>query len=170
VPGPSAERVAELAPFWESVSIHEAGHAVVGVLLGVPVHHVRLDYQPTGFLGSRWEVSGYTGIGSDGRSAVLDEKAAVLFTLAGLEAEALFISGRDHIALRHAQAEVESRRASRGDLRTITACLPDSGLTLDEASFEAHCLVIDHWSSIENVAAFLRDHRYMPGFAVARLA
>jgi hypothetical protein len=168
VPGPSAERVAELAPFWESVSIHEAGHAVAGVLLDVPVHHVRLDYQQVGLLG-RWEVVGYTGIGDDGTSAELDEDIAVLFTLAGLEAEALWISASTHVSLPRAQAEVESRRASRGDLDTITACLPDSGLSLASARDQAQELVLYHWASIEHVATTLRERRYLPAAELTRL-
>lgn len=165
---PSADRVTELVPMWESVSVHEAGHAVVGVLLGVPVHHVRLDYQQVSLLG-RWEVVGYTGIGPNGHSAELDERDAVLFVLAGLEAESLWISAANHVSLPRAQAEVESRKASRGDVDTITACLPDSGLTLDQARDQAQGLVLHHWQSIENVATALREHRYLPGTAVARL-
>lgn len=165
---PSAQRVAELAPMWESVSVHEAGHTVIGVLLGVPMHHVRLDYQQVSLFGP-WEVVGYTGIGADGRSAELEEHDTVLFTLAGLEAESLWISAVNHVPLPQAQAEVESRRASRGDLDTIAACLPDSGLTPDEASFEAHCLVLDHWASIENVATALRGRRYLRASDIARL-
>lgn len=164
---PSADRVAELAPFWESVSIHEAGHTVVGLVLGVPVHHARLDYQRMGF--RRWEVVGYTGIGAGGRSAELDEDIAVLFTLAGLEAEALWISDTNHVSMTAALAEVKSRKASRGDLDTITACLPDSGLELHEASLEAHHLVCDHWDSIQNVATQLRARRYLHSTNLARL-
>lgn len=164
---PSAERVAELAPYWKSVSIHEAGHAVVGVLLGVPVHHVRLDYQRVGFL--RWEVVGWTAIGPRGRGADLDDRDAVLFTLAGLEAEALWISSTTGIDLDRARAKVQSRHANQGDVDQINACLPDSHITLDQAAAWVNATLHDQWQTVLYLAETLREHLVVSGTDVARL-
>lgn len=158
---------AELAPFWESVSIHEAGHAVVGVLLGVPVHHVQLSYQRVAML--RWEVVGWTAIGPDGHGADLEERTDVLFTLAGLEAEALWIANTQNTHLDRARAAVESRKANQRDVQDLAASLPDSGLTLDEACTWVLETLLDQWQTVTYVAAALREQRFMSGADVARL-
>lgn len=164
---PSLARIAELAPFWESVAMHEAGHVLVGHELDVPLHHVRLDYERAGLL--RWEVAGYTAIGPGGRGADLDENIAVHFMLGGLEAEALWISAAHDVPLKRAQAEVESRHANRGDIDTIAACLPDSGITLGQARAWVQDTLLARWQTVEIIAAELRNHRYLTGTAIARL-
>jgi len=167
VSAPSADRVAELAPMWESVSVHEAGHAVVGVLLDVPVHHVRLDYLQVGFLG-RWEVDGYTGIGDTGVSAIVEEHVGVRFALAGLEAEALWLSTTG-IPLARARAEVQTRHANLGDVQQINDCLPGSGITFDQALTWVDATLHDHWQTVTYLAETLRQDRYVTGADVARL-
>lgn len=164
---PPAERITELAPFWDSVSIHEAGHAVIGVLLGVPVDHVQLSYQRVNLL--RWEVTGWTAIGPGGCGADLEENIDVLFTLGGLEAEALHITTTCGISLGRARAEVAGRKSNQRDMHDLTASLPASGTTLDEATAWVQATLHDHWQTITYVAAALRDHRFLSGADVARL-
>lgn len=164
---PSAERIAELASLWESVSIHEAGHAVAGIVLGVPVDHVQLSYQRVNLW--RWEVVGWTAIGPGGHGADLDEDIAVRFMLAGLEAEALWISAATGIPLDQVRGEVQSRKANQGDVDQINACLPDSGLTLDQACDWVHDTLHDQWQTVTYVAEALREHRFLSGTDVARL-
>lgn len=164
---PPAERVAELAPFWASVSVHEAGHAVMGVLRGIPVHHVQLSYQRVGIL--RWEVVGWTAIGPGGRGATVEADDEVLFTLAGLEAEALWISTTQGIGLDQARAAVESRAANRADVDSITACLPESGYDLNEACAWVQDTLLDQWQTVTYVAEALREQRFLPGSAIASL-
>jgi hypothetical protein len=164
---PSAERIAELAPFWESVSVHEIGHAVVGARLGVPVHHVHLDYQRVSLL--RWEVSGWTAIGPGGQGADVEADVEVLFTLAGLEAEAMWISTTHGSSLHRARAQVEGRKANRGDVDDITTCLPESGYTFDQATGWVHDTLTAYWNTVTYLAAALREQRYVSGADVARL-
>lgn len=168
MPGPSAERAAELNPFWESVSIHESGHAVVGVLLEIPVHHIRLRYEQVGVFG-RWEVAGYTAIGTDGAGADIHERDSALFVLAGLEAEALWLNTQHGIPLGRARAQVEARRANRGDVDELAASLPGSGITFDQALGWVNSTLCDQWQAITYAAAALREHQHLTGADIARL-
>ena len=127
---------------WEVVSVHETGHAVALVVLGLALREVRIGARST-----------WTGVDSSGAATGswpddLDDTEDVdlhlVTCLAGAAAEMAFGS-RDAAA--HAQ----------GDIALAEQLLPYSTLTLGEAEAEAHRLVYEHWDVIVEVAEALRD-------------
>lgn len=163
---PSADHIAALAPAWESVSVHEAGHAVVGCLLGIPISHLTLVYEQTGLL-RQWAVRGRTEV--VGGTVVGEDHEALLFALAGLEAEAMWIAATTGARIDRVRAEVESRHANQGDVHEINEALPGSGYTLDQAVAWVHETLHQHWQAVTYLAAALRETGYLPGAEVAHL-
>lgn len=162
---PSAARIAELAPAWESVSVHEAGHAVVGCLLGIPISHLTLTYERAGLF--QWTVRGRTEVA--GGTVVGEDHEELLFALAGLEAEAMWICSTTGARIGHVRREVESRDANQGDVQEIADSLPGSGYTLDQAVAWVHETLHQHWQAVTYLAEALRETGFLPGAEVARL-
>lgn len=162
---PSADVIASLAPSWEAIAVHEAGHAVVGCLLGIPISHLTLTYERSGVF--QWMVRGRTEV--VGGSVVGEDHEALLFALAGLEAESMWISGATGVRMRQARAEVESRQANQGDIQEINQSLPGSGYTLEQAVTWCHETLHQHWQTVTYLAEALRDQRYVSGADVAQL-
>lgn len=163
--GPSAAVIASLAPRWESVSVHEAGHAVIGCLLGIPISHLTLTYERSGLF--QWAVRGRTEV--VGGSIEAEDREIVLFFLAGLEAEALHIAATTGADLDRVRAEVQSRHANQDDVQEITLSLPGSGYTPDQAVAEVNDLLHEHWQAVTYLATALGEQGYLPGTAVADL-
>ncbi len=166
VSAPSAAVIASLAPRWESISVHEVGHAVMGCLLDLPISHLTLTYERAGLFD--WVVRGRTEL--VGGEVNGEDHQALLFALGGLEAESMWISSTAGVPMRPARAEVESRRANQGDIDEITDSLPGSGYTLDQAVAEVYDHLHQRWQTVTYLAAALRDNDgYLPGTEVARL-
>jgi len=121
---PSAEHVAKLAPHRELVAHHEAGHALAALTLDIPVHHVSLNYKRK-FL--RWAVIGQTAVAPPGRTIEVDETTDLLFTIAGIEAEAMWLVHRDNIDFKRARRLAESNPINQaGDMVEIAESRPIS--------------------------------------------
>lgn len=163
---PSADVIASLAPSWEAIAVHEVGHAVAGCLLGIPISHLTLTYEQAGLF-RQWVVRGRTEV--VGGTVVGEDHEALLFRLAGLEAESMWISSSRGIQMRHARAEVQSRDANQGDIQEINEALPGSGYTLEQAVTWAYETLDQHWATVVYLAAALRETGYLAGTEVARL-
>src|SRR5690242_21797855 len=94
---PPAAEVERLAQDWVTTSVHEFGHAVVGLAEGVQIHEVWLDYQR---VWGDWRVVGRTEVGRRrGGTVVLGPDTIIRMSIAGPEAEAIHIADRDRIQI-----------------------------------------------------------------------
>jgi hypothetical protein len=128
------------------VAIHEAGHAVAAVQLGLELRSVRIDSDGEGTTyvaaaGERWRedlVMTYAGDAAVRRAGGLDCSAQ------------------------------DDRDAWRVISRLGWSAL-DVAIELGEAKHRAERLVSDHWPAIERVAAALLRHRHLLPSDVRRL-
>lgn len=164
---PSAGRIAELAPRWERIAFHEAGHTVVGLLLGLPIHHVSLTYERKF---TRWAVGGHTAVAPPGQDIEVDETTDLLFTIAGMASETIWAT--DYYGDTYEQqwriSEQDPGNAD-GDGREIAACLPHTHITYLEARAAVHTELVTAWDSVTAVAQQLRDTGRLTGRQLARL-
>lgn len=158
-----ARHITRLAPQWHTVSLHEAGHVVGGLLAGVPVYEVWLGYRHHGgILGGQWTVVGRTEVAPDGGTVVVDDDAAVLFTIAGLEAETLWVAHRDRMVLSRARDHVYGRPVNAaGDVADLVEQLSTASISIHDAQRWALSALRRHWDSVETVAAGLREHGHL---------
>jgi hypothetical protein len=151
----TAAQAAALEPHWLLTSYHEAGHAVATVLLDLPVHEVYLRYERR-FL--RWAVVGRTLITPPGRTIEVDDTPNLLFTTAGVAAEAIWLMCRDGCSYGRAWAAAEDNPVNQaGDMREIAACSRDATFTYAEAQAWAHEELAAAWDNVTAIAEQLRD-------------
>lgn len=151
----TAAQAAAIEPGWVLTSYHEAGHTVAGLILGLPIHEVTLAYERR-FL--RWAVVGHTLVAPRGQTIEVDDTSDLLFTTAGLAAEAIWLMCRDGYAYGHAWQAAEANPVNQsGDLAEIAACLPDANLTYADAQEWAHAELSAAWDNVHAVAELLRD-------------
>lgn len=143
MPRPPADVVTELTWYWWSVSIHEAGHAVIAVVLDLEIDRARLEYKKSWWNGD-WSVMGSV-TWNDKRDD--DPDAILVACLAGAETESIACPEipRRQILDRC----VEDKKLSKGFLR-------NASLTRSQGERLAARLAHEQWSSIERVAAALR--------------
>lgn len=153
-----------MAEDWHTVSLHEGGHYVVGHLLGLPVFEAWLTYHRHGWFGE-WVVVGRTELGTHrGDTAVVDDDTVALFTLAGLEAEAMWVAHRDGYDLPRVREVVCQRPINlAGDVAELQEYLTTATITLEQAREWVHTTLLDHWGHVEEVAERLREHGSVPG-------
>lgn len=164
---PSADCVAELAPRWERIAYHEAGHTVVGLLLDLPIYQVSLSYERK-FL--RWAVAGHTAVAPPGQAIEIDETTDLLFSIAGMAAETIWATSYYGHSYERAWRVAENDPGNAdGDGREITACLPHTHLTYLQARAAAHTELLAAWDSVTAVAEQLRNHGHLTGRQLARL-
>lgn len=163
---PPADVIASLAPSWEAIAVHEVGHAVAGIFLGIPISHLTLTYEQVGLL-RQWVVRGRTEV--VGGTVDGEDHEALRFALAGLEAEAMWISSTTGTRIDRVRHEVESRHANQGDVQEINGSLPGSGWTLDQAVAWCHETLHQHWHTVIYLATALRETGYLAGADVADL-
>jgi hypothetical protein len=164
----TATQAAQLAPGWETTSYHEAGHALAALELGLPVHQVSLRYERR-FL--RWAVVGQTAVAPPGHTIEVDETRELLFTVAGIEAEAQWLVWRDNIDFPQERRLAESNPVNQaGDMAEIAACLPAATFTYAEAQQWAFNLFAIHWHTVSTIAQRLRDTGHITGRQLAHLA
>ncbi len=152
---------------WHTASVHEAGHAVVGLHLGVPIDEVWIAYSPgwPAWLG-RWQVTGRTSTGT----REVNDNDSVPFTIGGLEAEAIHLVQRDGIRYAKARRQVAGRRIhQRGDLADLDLYLTEADMTFEQAEAWTNDLLRAAWDSVENIAAALRERHHLSGRELARL-
>lgn len=164
---PTADRITELAPRWERIAFHEAGHTVVGHLLDLPIHRVSLWYERK-FL--RWAVAGRTTVAPEGQTIEIDGTRDLLFSIAGIAAEAIWAStylGHSYkTAWRFAETDPGN---ADGDGLEIAACLPHTHLTYDQAADAVHTELVNAWDSVAAVAEQLRLTGQLTAHELARL-
>jgi hypothetical protein len=148
VPGTAA--VDKRARRWHDTSIHEAGHAVIGTLVDIPIREMWLRYTLFGNVKGRTQVvaGGGTILGTTGQDLV--------FAMGGPEAEAIHLVHSTNKTL--AQARRTANRTSHGDVANIADCLRDETLDTTRASALAwvHDSLLEHWDHVENLAEALR--------------
>lgn len=150
-------QAASLALGRETTAYHEAGHTIAAHILGLPFHSVTLTYQRR-FL--RWAVVGQTLVAPPGQTIDVDETTDLQFTVAGLAAEAIWLTCRDGLTYSQAWAVVEANPVNQaGDLLDIAASLPDSALSYTDAQEWAHAELCAAWDNVHAVAELLRDTR-----------
>jgi hypothetical protein len=164
---PSAAHIAELAPRWERIAFHEAGHTVVGRLLDLPIHHVSLSYERK-FL--RWAVAGHTAVAPEGQTIEIDETRDLLFSIAGIAAEAIWANTYLGHPYKQAWRTAEQDPGNAdGDGREIAACLPHTHLTYDQAADAVHTELVTAWDSVAAVAEQLRLTGQLTAHELARI-
>lgn len=149
---------------WHTTSVHEAGHIVVGLHLGVPIVEAWIKYR-SGWFGG-WQVLGRTGTGN----ALVDDNDSVPFTIGGLEAEAIHLAHRDGVGLARARRQVAGKRVHQhGDLADLAVYLDEADMTYEAAEAWVNDLLCSVWDSVENIAAALRDQHRLSGRELARI-
>lgn len=149
---------------WVTTSVHEAGHVVVGVHLGIPIVEAWIRYR-SGWFGG-WQVLGRTSTGN----ALVNDNDSVPFTIGGLEAEAIHLVRRDGVSLARARRQVAGKRVHQcGDLADLDLYLTEADVTHAQAEAWTNDLLCAAWGSVENIAAALREHHRLSGRDLARL-
>lgn len=173
---PPPAQIVRLQPDLHATAFHEAGHAVAGVLLDIPLACVWIAYQKHGW--SSWSVIGRTETIIDGEEppvselSVRDLNDAILFVRAGLEAEAMWrarTAGERIQTARQAVASVGVHRC--GDLAALRRYLADPRARWTErtAQHAAHGLLQANWPAVERVADHLLADSRLSGQHVAQI-
>lgn len=172
---PPPAHVARLQPAWQATAVHEAGHAVAGVLLDIPLLEVWIAYQKQGWSG--WSVIGRTETVIDGEEpppgemSEADLNDAILFAWAGLEAEAMWLVGQGGGRLAAARRSVASVRVHQlGDLAALRGYHKDRRARWSERKAQdlANGLLRAHWPAVEHVAGQLMVEQALSGKQVSR--
>lgn len=163
----TAAQATALEADWVLTSYHEAGHAVVASMLGLPVYSVWLSHERR-FL--RWAVVGRTLVAPPGQTIEVDDTPNLLFTTAGITAEAMWLGCRDNLTHDQALAAAEANRINQtGDLREIAACLEGARLTYTQAQDWMHEELYHAWDTVTAVAEALTATGHITGHQLARL-
>lgn len=163
-----ARVAARHADDWHTTSIHEAGHVVAAMHLGIPVSDVWIAHD--------WNLFGWSIVGRTnlvGGTFDADEDQAMGFAYAGVEAQAIHTAVRDRVSLGAARRQAEGTRTNRrGDMAEVYACMasPDATLTLGQVRDRAHEILTYYWASVESIAAQLREHGSLTGSQAAHAA
>ncbi len=163
-----AKVAARHADDWHTTSIHEAGHVVAAMHLGIPVSDVWIAHDRSMF---GWSVLGRTNLVGGHFNA--DEDQAMGFAYAGVEAQAIHLAARDRLPIGAARRRAEGTRTNRnGDMAELYACMadPNATLTLGQVRDHTNRIVTYYWASVENIAALLRKHGSLTGDQAARAA
>ncbi|GAA3878241.1 hypothetical protein GCM10022243_48670 [Saccharothrix violaceirubra] len=151
---PPAAVAERLADDLHAISVHEAAHAVIGILLGLPVARVWLAWRKPWL--SDWHVQGRSEL-----SRRVDEHPDVAAVVAAV-GPAAEIRCRVARGVRPSAArrQVHRARCNRGDFREVAAALRDRESELDAAGLdvEVEGLLDLNWDAVTAVAAALRDH------------
>lgn len=154
---------------------HEAGHAVVSIAEGAPIHKVWIKVtrplfgRPVGYGKTPLSRTGGTFIDS---SLI---EAYVTASLAGAEAEAMFLYVFDGLAIRRARHQ--SATHNRGELdyaaRLLTEAVGKGWMkrshTLDQAQAATRRIVGDCWPAIDRLARELVERSSLTGREVRRI-
>lgn len=151
---------------------HEAGHAVVAALLGVPLEHAKIH--------PRWFSDAVDGVvEAEAQPFVLGtyedkfDRYAVI-ALAGPEAEAYWRHKTEDADLDAARAAAfdAATHSHEADVNNARRCLrKGSGhLSLGQARSQARRLVTHHWNAITRTAAALDKHSTLNGARLHKLA
>jgi ATP-dependent Zn protease len=149
-------RIVEKCRTRESIAYHEAGHAVVNVLLGLPVESVKIIPGRRQLHGARMRTLGTTIMKVSGTVAGRRRRAES--SLAGPLAEERFLAARsreDVIDLDRVTALDQAPKCRRG-----------SDAALDwfaDRAEKARRLIDKHWSIIGSVAACLLERKALTG-------
>lgn len=161
---PSPEIVQALRPEWLRTAAHEAGHAVVATVQGIPVDSARVWYQGHG---EHVAVRGLMRPG-DGEHVLVGNPsladAWLLMALAGPAAEALWRQRSESAGAGAARRGADD--SSGADLRNARRYLRKASLSFGAARFEALRLVRAHWHGVERTARELSRRGYLPGSSV----
>lgn len=144
----SPQDVAALREAWTRSAYHESGHCFVFTLYGMPVRSVKLYYRK-GFFQSTPHVEAVTDVDDRYVDTALPDHA-LLATLAGSAAEALWLHKRGGGNLFHLQRDAEE--SNTDDARYVRQHLVHSELRHAEASRAALQLVRRSWSRVSNLA------------------
>jgi hypothetical protein len=173
---PPAAQIARLQPSLHATAFHEAGHALAGLVLDIPLACVWIAYQLHGWSG--WSVVGRTETVIDGEEpppgemSVRDLNDAILFVRAGLEAEAMCLAARDGLRLPAARRVVAGVKVhQRGDLAQLRGYHRDPRAQWSErqAQETAHGLLVANWPAVERIAQHLMKDRQLSGKRIAQL-
>lgn len=154
---------------------HEAGHAVVSIVEGAPVHKVWIRVsrplfgRPVGY--GKTPLSRTGGTFLDG--SVME--AYVTASLAGAEAEAMFLHILDGVTIRRARHQ--SATHNRGELDYAAGLLNEAvgkgwmkrSHTLDQAQAATRRVVTDCWPAIDRLAQELIRRPALNGREVRRI-
>jgi HK97 family phage prohead protease len=164
--------LAALPPAEEGVCTHEAGHAVMACVEGLPIKSVDVLHGTLAGQAVDGTCDGGDLLSSvDARSAAgcLRLEAHARFYVAGLAAERLKSGGREELAAERASSDLEH-------LRTLFAWLKDAGRAtcgfeawLEARLEEAEGSLRGRWPEVLAVAEALRDRRWLGGGEVKQI-
>ncbi|ANZ35206.1 hypothetical protein BBK82_03105 [Lentzea guizhouensis] len=176
IAAPPRAQVARLKQQLHATAMHEAGHAVAGVLLDIPLREVWIGYQKHGW--SSWSVVGRTETVIDGDEpppgelSTDDLNDAILFVWAGLEAEAMWLEEQTGVRLPAARRTVASVSVhQQGDLAALRGYHKDRRARWPErrAQDVARQLVLTRRDRVEDVARALVERGCISGREVHAL-
>jgi hypothetical protein len=136
-------------------SIHEAGHAVVAVLLGVEVFYVLSPFPSTAY-----------DLGECSRSSNVSDEDDVLIKFAGAGAEVMHRKITWTMAFRSAAGG--DWKASQEAIDRLTLVLPRKQV-VKNAKARVIALLTTHWATVLAVAAALREKRRLSGEEVQQI-
>lgn len=150
---------------WYDASVHEAGHVILGLTAGLPIHSVRLRRTLLG------NISGFTAVAPGNGSVIGTSEQDLFLTLGGPEAEAICVAQRDDIHLDQARRQVTRRAQRDNDFDIIAERLadPDIAFTPTQAYAEVNAELCGNWECVEQVAAELRERGRLSSRDIARL-
>lgn len=135
-----------------AIAFHEAGHAVIHIVNGGRVEHLKI----TGKTG------GYTRTVEDGPDED-NPMPWLAMIMAGQAAETRFLTRNGHGAWK---AESLARQTATGDHRNFRRDARGTGISKGQALREATKQVRKHWGRIERAAALLADTGHLSGSRV----
>lgn len=141
---------------------HEAGHCVVALLLGLPVHELVFRWRHSWF-GSHVILEGYAHIGDSSDTPDL----AAPVTAAGPAAEAWW----HHVNLgtSFAGCHRQMQRRNTGDAELLRVAILAGRLNERKVIARAVELVTDHWSTVARIAEAALAHQVLTGQQISQL-
>jgi hypothetical protein len=171
---PPAAVVNRLAVDWQTIAMHEAGHVVGALSVGLPVHEVWLGYREHSrwFGPSEWTIVGRTEVAPHGGTVAGHPDQAIVMILGGLVAEALVVARRDGRSQTSAWRLVTGKRANTEDVSDLRSWLRDrtATLTMGTADKQVRTLLRHQWSTVITVADALAERQHLRERDVRRLA